>query len=129
MFTHYFLNIILFTSFLSCTSNIQLTRGQIIDKMIKDLPVNLPYDFNNGIVWTSCTNESNIRKVNSYMVSEDGIHIVKNQISKNQIINQLKSIPNGKGFKLSKEHSITNIWRYYHDKNLIKEITIYPNDW
>jgi len=63
------------------------------------------------------------------MVSEDGIHIVKNQISKNQIINQLKSIPNGKGFKISKEYSITNIWRYYHDKNLIKEITIYPNDW
>lgn len=129
MFTHYFLNIILFTSFLNCPSNSQLTRGQIIDKMIKDLPVNLPYDFNNGIVWTSCTNESNIKKVNSYMVSEDGIHIVKNQISKNQIINQLKSIPNGKGFKISKEYSITNIWRYYHDKNLIKEITIYPNDW
>ena len=42
--------LLLFIPLVSCNS--ELTRGETIDKMNRDRQSVLPYDFNNGVVWT-----------------------------------------------------------------------------
>ena len=62
--------LLLFIPLVSCDS--ELTRGETIDKMNRDVKSALPYDFNNGIVWINAINEDNLRAVKIYDVSEYG---------------------------------------------------------
>ena len=41
----------------------ELTRGETIDKMNREVNSFLPQDFNNGIVWTKAINEDNLKCV------------------------------------------------------------------
>ena len=88
----------------------------------------LPQDFNNGIVWTKAINEDNLRSVKIYEVSKKGISIVENNISKTQLIQQLKSVPKKAGYKISQEKRIILVFRYFYKNTLIKEIIINPED-
>ena len=119
--------LLLFIPLVSC--NTELTKGETIDKMINDVQALLPYDFNNGIVWTESINENDMSKVQVYNVSDEGLSVVDNYISKTQMIEDLKAMPDKKGYKISQEKKIINIWRYYHNDTLIKEIIVNPEDW
>ena len=61
-------------------------------------------------------------------VSKKGISIVENNISKNQLIQQLKSVPKKAGYKISQEKRIILVFRYFYKNTLIKEIIINPED-
>jgi hypothetical protein len=119
--------LLLFIPLVSCDS--ELTRGETIDKMNRDVQSFLPYDFNNGIVWIKAINEDNLRSVKIYDVSEEGISVVENYISKSQIMEELKAVPKKAGYKTSQENKIVNVWRYYNNNTLIKEIIVYPQEW
>ena len=122
--------IILLLLFIPLVSFGQISRGETIDKMVKECVDDLiPMDFNNGIVWTNSLNEDNLKKVNIYTVSDEGLSVVRDYISKWQLVDELRKVPNKAGYKVSQEMKIVNIWRYYHNKNLIKEIIIRPEEW
>ena len=106
----------------------ELTRGETIDKMNREVNSFLPQDFNNGIVWTKAINEDNLRSVKIYEVSKKGLSIVENNISKTQFIQQLMSIPKKAGYKISQEKRIILVFRYFYKNTLIKEIIINPED-
>ena len=112
---------------ISCNS--ELTRGETIDKMNRDIQSVLPYDFNNGIVWVKAINEDNLKAVKIYDVSEEGISVVENYISKFQLKKELKSVQGKKGYKISQKKKIISVWRYIHKNTLIKEIIINPEEW
>jgi bifunctional DNA-binding transcriptional regulator/antitoxin component of YhaV-PrlF toxin-antitoxin module len=97
--------------------------------MNRDVQSFLPYDFNNGIVWIKAINEDNLRSVKIYDVSEEGISVVENYISKSQIMEELKAVPKKAGYKISQENKIVSVWRYYYNNTLIKEIIVYPQEW
>lgn len=118
--------ILLLIPFFSCGQD--LNRGETIDKMSRDVQQFLPYDFGNGLVWTQSINEDDLRNVKIYNVSEEGISVVKS-LTKNEIMGQLRAVPNDEGFKISKEKKIINVWRYYFKDNLIKEIIVNPDEW
>ena len=118
--------ILLLIPFFSCGQD--LNRGETIDKMNRDVQQFLPYDFGNGIVWTQSINEDNLRAVKIYNVSEQGISMVKG-MTKNEIMGELRAVPNDEGFKISKEKKIISVWRYYYQDNLIKEIIVNPDEW
>ena len=119
--------LLLFIPLVSCNS--ELTRGETIDKMNRDRQSVLPYDFNNGVVWTQSINENDLRCVNIYDVSEEGISVVENYISKSQIMEDLKAVPKKEGYKISQEKKIISVWRYIHKNTLIKEIIVNPEEW
>ena len=119
--------LLLFIPLVSCDS--ELTKGETIDKMNRDVQSFLPYDFNNGIVWIKAINEDNLRSVKIYDVLEEGISVVENYISKSQIMEELKAVPKKAGYKISQENKIVNVWRYYNNNTLIKEIIVYPQEW
>ena len=98
----------------------ELTRGETINKMNREVNSFLPQDFNNGIVWTKAINEDNLRSVKIYEVSKKGISIVENNISKTQLIQQLKSVPKKAGYKISQEKRIILVFRYFYKNTLIK---------
>tara|TARA_B110001450_G_scaffold85905_1_gene81838 strand:+ start:1007 stop:1387 length:381 start_codon:yes stop_codon:yes gene_type:complete len=119
--------LLLFIPMISCNS--ELTRGETIDKMNRDIQSVLPYDFNNGIVWVKAINEDNLKAVKIYDVSEEGISVVENYISKFQLKKELKSVQGKKGYKISQKKKIISVWRYIHKNTLIKEIIINPEEW
>ena len=119
--------LLLFIPLVSC--DLELTRGETIDKMNRDVQSFLPYDFNNGIVWVKTINEDNLRAVKIYDVSEEGITVVHNNISKFQLMEELKAVPKKEGYKISQEKKIISVWRYYNNNTLIKEIVVNPEEW
>ena len=104
----------------------EITRGQIIDKGLKKIQTFLPYDFNNGVVWTKAINEDDLSRVFIYQVSAEGIPLVNENISKTWLIKESKAAD---AYKIAKNNKINCIWRYYHKKLLIKEVIVYPSDW
>jgi len=112
----------------SC-GNSELTRGETIDKMNREVKSVLPQDFNNGLVWTKAINEDNLRAVKIYDVSKKALSIVENNISKTLLIEGLKAFPNKAGYKVSQEKGIILVWRYFYKKTLIKEIIVNPEEW
>ena len=67
--------------------------------------------------------------MNIYDVSEEGISVVENYISKSQIMEDLKAVPKKEGYKISQEKKIISVWRYIHKNTLIKEIIVNPEEW
>ena len=119
--------LLLLLSAVSCAQ--ELTRGETINNMINEDQTILPYIMANGIVWTRVINEDNTAKVSIYSVSDEGLSLVENYLTKKQLIHDLEALPNKKGYEVSKEKKIINKWRYYFKDSLIKEIIINPEDW
>ena len=80
------LTVIILILLISCSP--ELDRGETIDKMNSEVQSFLPYDFDNGVVWVQSINEDNLRRVQIYKVSERGIPVVKNNITKNQLMKE-----------------------------------------
>jgi|14BtaG_2_1085337.scaffolds.fasta_scaffold01456_3 hypothetical protein len=99
--------------------------GKIINQRVNEIKPKLPIDFENGVIWEDVFNEYDVSQVFVYSVSYDGIDIVMNYISKNQMIEDMKA---ANAYKLSVKHGINSVYRYYHNGNLIKEIKIEPQD-
>ena len=98
------LTVIILILLISCSP--ELDRGETIDKMNSEVQSFLPYDFDNGVVWVQSINEDNLRRVQIYKVSERGIPVVKNNITKNQLMKELRAVSNEKGYIISKEKTI-----------------------
>ena len=107
------------------SSSAQISRAESINRGLKDVQKLLPYNFNNGIIWTEAINENNISRVYIYKVSNEALDLV-NSFSKNQMLNQSKKL---NAYKIARDMKINCIWRYYNNNRLIKEIIIYPQDW
>ena len=100
--------------------------GKIIDQRVAEVKPNLPYDFKNGIIFQDVINEYDINQVFVYSVSDEGVDIVLNYISKNQLIQDSKAAD---AYKLAVKHGINSVYSYYHNNELLKEIRIEPQDY
>ena len=98
--------------------------GKKIDQLTYQILDILPYDFNNGVVWTDHKNLNNDSRVYVYSVSNTAIDIVET-ITKEQLVFDLKE---NNATKTSIKYNINNIYRYYNRDKLLKEIQITPMD-
>ena len=100
--------------------------GKLIDQRVNEIKPKLPIDFENGIIWEDVFNEYDVSQVFVYRVSYEGVDLVMNYISKNQMIEDTKAAD---AYKLAVKHGINSVYRYYYNNELLKEIRIEPQDY
>ena len=100
--------------------------GKSIDQRVNEVKPRLPIDFENGIIWEDFFNEYDVSQVFVYRVSYEGVDLVMNYISKNQMIEDSKAAD---AYKLAVKDGINSVYRYYYNNELLKEIKIEPQDY
>ena len=119
--------LLLIVPMVSCTK--KLTREETANKMANEVQSILPFDFGNGIVWTRAIVENNTDGVCIYDVSDKGLSLVENYLTKKQLIQDLEAQPNKEGYEVTQKMKLITKFRYYFKDSLIKEIIINPEDW
>ena len=119
--------LLLIVPMVSCTK--KLTREETANKMANEVQSILPFDFGNGIVWTRAIVENNTDGVSIYDVSDKGLSLVENYLTKKQLIQDLEAQPNKEGYEVTQKMKLIKKFRYYFKDSLIKEIIINPEDW
>tara|TARA_B110000305_G_C19237011_1_gene538026 strand:+ start:95 stop:922 length:828 start_codon:yes stop_codon:yes gene_type:complete len=97
-----------------------------IEEGIKELQSMIPMDAN-GMTLVNAINENDTDLVYVYDLQNDNsLNIIKNLVNKSTLIKNMMS-NNGSQFFIT--NNIVGVWRYYYNKELIKEIKIKPSDY
>ena len=97
-----------------------------IEQGIKELQSMIPVNAN-GMTLVNAVNENDTDLVYVYeLQNENSLNIIKNLVNKGTLIKNMMS-NNGSQFFIT--NNIVGVWRYYYNKELIKEIKINPSDY